>query len=667
MKIRFCGFHQNPSQQNDIIAITIYTIIKKVYFRKRGKMGFKAELLRDIIQDIRYRYDEDISNEQMRDLLLGEYKEDIPHSTWGTWIGDEVKQIKIIRKDASLRHALEKSMQLPSDIWSMSEEEQKKILHEHTILFVRKLKGAILDFSMEELFPNFEDLSQEHKSILINIQSMDEGEIKRFVQSSIESEKIFFKTPENQPILLKLSELFYIRGFYDVLNDAVFNNMFEPSLNRFEMRLMRAHSLGFHSDTSRVREAAEILKDLADKTDDNKEKIDYLTSAISNIRRAIFSKNNSDHDYKRIFKLLINHYDRIKDEANGEISRHYYPAINLAYMVVLAQTLYPDEIGFKQYNIQQIHRESRHSIEQECETPNHYYAKISDLEFLMLQQRDFELFKTLQKIKPSISMVKRTKRQIEFFQEALTLQVNHYPTDSSKKFLDDTHRYITSRENELKELFMYLKNINNIDEFLYKLSQLLDLLSEDIKLFSDNKQWLREIIGTAKHIASSGIQLSKVAQMLYLTGGDPKEIETLLREAFKYECDAGIHGNAIHVAQRYFNLLRSNILIKEAYSHESRPLQQSLIALRYKLSGGSTKQSIDWFITNLSHVDNLRQLQKLSLCFIKVFAGNQPYIVQKITQTDTKEALFSVMSDALDTVGVAKKEKDQLVRTLLKT
>ncbi len=635
-------------------------IIEVVY------MAFKAELLREILQEIRYQYDENLSNEHMRDLLLGEYKEHIPHSTWGTWIGDEIKKIKTIRKDTQLKHALEKSLQLPERIWTMDDEEQKKLLRKNIAQFVSRLKGNQAEYRLNDLFPNFEDLSDEYKSVLIKMQSMDEFEIKSLVKESIESNKIFFKTSENQPILLKLAEFFYIRGMYDILIDDVFQNMFEPSLNRIEMRLMRAHSLGFHSDTSRAIEAAEILKDLAQKTSLNEDRIDYLTSAISNMRRSLLLHDHSEDDFKRILKLLINHYDQFKEEKNGTHNRYYYPAINLAYLVVLAQSHFPNCVGFTHYDISCIYHSASESIELEKEKDNEslqYYAMISDLEFKMLLNTTTDVVKVLQNLKPSVAMVKRTKRQVEFFRDTLTQ--NHYLSAVSWDFLKGLNDYIAFREKELRELFGYIKDAKEIDDLLKKLSNLIDLLNEDTRFMRENKLWLKEILATAKNIASNGIQLTKIAEILHRLNAHPNEIKTLLLMAFDKEVNSDNSKNAIKIAQIYFNLLRNNTLLKKAYEHESQPLKRCLLALRYKIADGSGKLSLDWFISDIVGIERIQQLKKLSFCFIKIFASSHQNSLQKIQTAIDRADIFHALIRSFDSIILDQKQKKKYTHKLL--
>jgi len=176
-----------------------------------------------------------------------------------------------------------------------------------------------------------------------------------------------------------------------------------------------AHTLGSLTEPKHL-EAAKLLDVIPPENDAHI--IDMKTAAISNVRRfELHRPDLSRGNLAEVLDILIRYYH---DTFTTNEIHHYYPGINLAYVLYHHNTIFPEEEHSCPLSIQEIYQLSKKSIGKELNHPDkesQYYAKISELEFMLLLNRDnveSKLYLLLE-TQPSYVTVERTIRQMKLF------------------------------------------------------------------------------------------------------------------------------------------------------------------------------------------------------------------------------------------------------------
>jgi hypothetical protein len=177
-----------------------------------------------------------------------------------------------------------------------------------------------------------------------------------------------------------------------------------------DVKVMVAHALG-SLKKPRSMEAVKLLESIEGQ--DTNEIIDLKTAAISNLRREhVANSNFSDAELLDGLKKMASTYFTIY---SFKKNYHYYPAINLMYTLVLLEALSEDVLEMKK---EDIYANAKLSIEKDKKSKNLetvYYARVSELEFFLLLSRNNvkqEIESFLDDLKPSVTLVERTKRQM---------------------------------------------------------------------------------------------------------------------------------------------------------------------------------------------------------------------------------------------------------------
>lgn len=165
------------------------------------------------------------------------------------------------------------------------------------------------------------------------------------------------------------------------------------------------------------REAFDILNSI--KGESKTETIDLQTSAISNIRRERLSSSLlTKKSLKGLLQTFILCYRKIYVPKQAY---SYYTGINLAYIIGLADTIFPAESLAEGYSVQQIYMDVQQSILKDKASKNsteNYYASMSALEFALLMHKknlSHELENILETLEPSPYLVDQTQRQMGTF------------------------------------------------------------------------------------------------------------------------------------------------------------------------------------------------------------------------------------------------------------
>ena len=328
----------------------------------------------------------------------------------------DVKHIKrlsdYIRRDGDIRDksfliAIENRFDLPKDIWNLGEGMQIRLLNEaiERELDLKKLPDeSSLDVS--DILCTKAPISSEQKAVLEELaNSLSQKESEDIIDKLL-AKGMLDKRVENQEFLVELIKLAYEKGMYLVIVEFLLPNLFRRYQMLVEVQKIEAHTLG---SLAKYEEAKHILDVLIHHN--TIENINLKTSALSNHKRAIFANDTIDAD--ELF-TLVQGYKELH-AINGIYS--YYTGINLAYMAVLGQILFPKDNRFLQYDIKEIYDLSKKSL-QEDNTHNEYYRYMSEFEFLLLLGRegvDKKIESFLEHYKPHPSLVERSLRQMNIF------------------------------------------------------------------------------------------------------------------------------------------------------------------------------------------------------------------------------------------------------------
>jgi hypothetical protein len=361
----------------------------------------------------------------------------LEEGSWEEYRSNMSNWLSLGEKDGSIRkrifiESINEKLGLTPDIWGASEARQKEAVIAGVAKFKRTLNQE------EALFPWVEEakISEDQEAFLDFVKQASLKEIEERVGLS---SSFFEKTSANQSFLIVLFSLMYERGEYVFVYSHVFPYLLDSYDNNIKSKKADIYA---SLPTPMYREAFEILNSIKGET--KAETVDLQTSAISNIRRERLSSNGlSKEELKTLLKTLIQCYTKIyvpKQEYS------YYPGINLAYMVALANHIFPDapELVANGYSVKQIYSDVTKSIVKGKETKSKedkYYASMSDIEFQLLLNRQGmgnELEYMLDDLSPSHSMINHTNRQMGTF----FIQIVETFSDASQKDLSEFKHFL---------------------------------------------------------------------------------------------------------------------------------------------------------------------------------------------------------------------------------
>jgi len=318
-----------------------------------------------------------------------------------------------IRRDGNIRDksfliAIEKRFDLPKDIWQLSDDTQHKLLQEaiERELELQNLPNESALDNISDILRTKAPITNEQKALLEKFTNSISKEESEKIIDEFRTKGLLDKRVENQEFLVELIKLAYEKGMYVVIVEFLLPKLYRRYRLLTDIQKIEAHSLG---SLEQYEEAKHILDTLIHhNTIIN---INLKTAALSNHKRALLEKESIDADE---LYLLVKGYKELHT-INGEYS--YYTGVNLAYMAVLGQILFPNDNRFLQIDIEKIYNLSKRSL-QEDKTHHEYYRYMSEFEFLLLLgkegvEKKIESF--LEHYRPHPSLVERSLRQMQLF------------------------------------------------------------------------------------------------------------------------------------------------------------------------------------------------------------------------------------------------------------
>ena len=318
-----------------------------------------------------------------------------------------------IRRDGNIRDksfliAIEKRFDLPKDIWQLSDDTQHKLLQEavERELELQNLPNENALDNISDILRTKAPITNEQKALLEKFANSISKEESEKIIDEFRTKGLLDKRVENQEFLVELIKLAYEKGMYVVIVEFLLPKLYRRYRLLTDIQKIEAHSLG---SLEQYEEAKHILDTLIHHNTITN--INLKTAALSNHKRALLEKESIDADE---LYLLVKGYKELH-AINGEYS--YYTGVNLAYMAVLGQILFPNDNRFLQIDIEEIYNLSKRSL-QEDKTHHEYYRYMSEFEFWLLLGREgvekkIESF--LEHYRPHPSLVERSLRQMQLF------------------------------------------------------------------------------------------------------------------------------------------------------------------------------------------------------------------------------------------------------------
>ena len=330
----------------------------------------------------------------------------IPNEPWASyrtsWSNWKQEKVHYLQKSPHIRLAIGKTLHFDANVWGASDWLQKEAVQ-------KGVKKAFLEKGLPDwgqIIPSF-TLSFEQKNVLEDLKYLSLGETEEKLKKHAE---YFERNFENQAFLLALLEDLYAKGAYDLLVLKVFPNLLSHQRGELRVKVMEAHSLGSLKEP-KYMQSVKLLESIEDSSE--KKVIDLKTSMLSNLRRYhAQNKNLSTKELLHGMEVMAKMYYELflYDERY-----HYYPAINLLYVVQVYNALSKNKFAV---DVNDVFRKAKASIKEEKESPDAnclYYASVTEFEFALLLGekgvvRKMALMLTMQK--PSMALVHRTKRQM---------------------------------------------------------------------------------------------------------------------------------------------------------------------------------------------------------------------------------------------------------------
>lgn len=334
----------------------------------------------------------------------------IPNESWKkyktSWSNWKHERVRDFTKSPHIRLAIQQKLFFESDIWGASSLIQKEAIQKGVYQAFIKKEDTLPDWT--KIIPKFH-LDEEQRNLLTAWEQLSPKVIEERVQNYPD---YFKRTFSNQAFLLELLNIFYAKGAYDFLVENIFPNLLSHQRANLNVKVMEAHALGSLKEP-KYMQSVKLLESIEPSND--KKLIDLKTSMLSNLRRYYTKEPLSLKELKYGMEVMVKMYHEL---FVYEEVYHYYPAINLVYILQVLNALSVEQHSI---NARDVYKKAKNSISQEKElihADTLYYASVTELEFLLLLGEKGVCQKMgymLESQTPAIALVQRTKRQMVEF------------------------------------------------------------------------------------------------------------------------------------------------------------------------------------------------------------------------------------------------------------
>jgi hypothetical protein len=393
------------------------------------------ELLHCIISEINKNGKKYKTNKELFSIIFRNENFENYRSNWSYWLRKTEGRL-----NKGVRNLIQDNIGFNSDIWDNSRSVQVKTIKEAVREFLNPT--ATIELNISTLLLNDTPSTPPQKIIIEQIKNLDKDEIIYLLEKNT---NFLEKTLENQTFLIELIKPLYNKGLYDFLAKNIFTSILRHNLDITTIKIIHAHTLGILTQPDYL-EATSILNTIiSDNLTSNI--INIQTALISNLRRLKLEKKDlTTEELSDILALLRGEYTTLVEY---NTNRHYYPAINLMYILKLTILVTKNKHYVMQSDLVNLYEDVKESIKKESfskKKESRYYAQISDIEFQLLLERD-NITKSLEFILedtiPLYTWVERTLRQLNFFLNI----VEKFSNDDSSNIIRSTKEIIEILED----------------------------------------------------------------------------------------------------------------------------------------------------------------------------------------------------------------------------
>jgi hypothetical protein len=364
-----------------------------------------SELLRYILEEMAKSGKSLHTLKEIHETLLPGEPFESYRTNWSNWIKGRAQRIN----NARAKRLIEQTLGFDGYVWNADTQTQKRILRQAVKCFLTPVPKV----DLSELLPKNTPLSNAQTTLLLQIRkSYTKEEILKLLEESD-----FLKAePENQIFLLELLSLLYKQGMYDFLLERVFPALLPHNAENFHVKIFKAHTYGSLKEPEYLK-AVFLLQTI--EANSEEDILEIKTGMLSNLRRYMLEgKDLNKNKLLETLTVLRQYYNDIFEHVERH---HYYPGVNLMYMLKLSMLLSPNDAYIDSDDIAQIYYDASDSIEADkiSNIPERrYYAFISDTEMRLLTNKPCDMQRIgswLENEKPAISYVERTLRMMRFF------------------------------------------------------------------------------------------------------------------------------------------------------------------------------------------------------------------------------------------------------------
>jgi len=319
-----------------------------------------------------------------------------------------------------VKQRLEKNFHFAASLWEMNRTTIKQTIREGVIQFLKKKLVSPTKISnlFEEIRSEFnmkEEMTEKEKVVLAEIKDMPKKQIKEYIEENSPLSK-----SHSQEFIQALIPILYQEGCYTFLLEHVIEALDVHLQETNQIKKIKADILG-SPEIGEYLNAFNILSTIESEND--VEIVSMRTEAISNVRRHhLRDRSIGIKERQEIVQTLISYYE---DTFNHKDTFHYYPAINLIYMLVIDAMLSEDKVKCKMLDttINDVYKKCKPSIQMDKKSDKmreRYYAHIVKLELFLLKgvgSPIAELARFLELEESHISLIEltRTQRQMQCF------------------------------------------------------------------------------------------------------------------------------------------------------------------------------------------------------------------------------------------------------------